>query len=117
MTPYALATYRYFLRHPVGQNLPRKFKIAFEGCAADHARTPISLTGFPPWGLRSSRWGRSSTALCGGIASERTCPEGHRDTRTAIGMTQVRALLREGKAPPPELVRLELLPILRKGLA
>jgi len=56
-------------------------------------------------------------SLCGGIASERTCPEGHRDTRTAISMTQVRALLREGKAPPPELVRLEFLPILRKGLA
>ena len=45
VTPHAEATYRYFLRHPVGQNLPRKFKIAFEGCAADHARTPIHDIG------------------------------------------------------------------------
>lgn len=45
VTPYAEAAYRYFLRHPVGQNLPRKFKIAFEGCATDHARTPIHDIG------------------------------------------------------------------------
>lgn len=45
VTPYAEATYRYFLRHPVGQNLPRKFKIAFEGCPTDHARTPIHDIG------------------------------------------------------------------------
>ena len=39
--PYADAVSRYFLRHPVCQNLPRKFKIAFEGCPTDHARVPI----------------------------------------------------------------------------
>jgi len=39
--PYAEAVSRYFLRHPVCQNLPRKFKIAFEGCPTDHARVPI----------------------------------------------------------------------------
>ncbi len=41
VTPYADAVSRYFLRHPVCQNLPRKFKIAFEGCPTDHARVPI----------------------------------------------------------------------------
>lgn len=45
VTPYAEATYRYFLRHPVGQNLPRKFKIAFEGCRTDHTHTPIHDIG------------------------------------------------------------------------
>ncbi|WP_018461807.1 nitrite/sulfite reductase [Thermus oshimai] len=45
VTPYAERAYRYFLRHPVGQNLPRKFKIAFEGCSTDHARTPIHDIG------------------------------------------------------------------------
>lgn len=45
VTPYAERTYRYFLRHPVGQNLPRKFKIAFEGCPTDHARTAIHDIG------------------------------------------------------------------------
>jgi sulfite reductase beta subunit-like hemoprotein len=38
VTPYAEATTRYLLRHPLSSSLPRKFKIAFEGCAdEDHA--------------------------------------------------------------------------------
>jgi sulfite reductase beta subunit-like hemoprotein len=39
--PYAQAVADYFLRNPIGQNLPRKFKFAFEGCPVDHARVPI----------------------------------------------------------------------------
>ncbi len=39
--PYAAALSLYFLRNPINQNLPRKFKFAFEGCSEDHARTPI----------------------------------------------------------------------------
>jgi len=39
--PYAQAAVDYFLRNPIGQNLPRKFKIGFEGCPTDHARIPI----------------------------------------------------------------------------
>lgn len=39
--PYAQATADYFLRNPVSQNLPRKFKIAFEGSPVDHARVCI----------------------------------------------------------------------------
>lgn len=46
VTPYALATSRFFLRNPVCQNMPRKFKIAFEGCGADHARLLIHDLGF-----------------------------------------------------------------------
>lgn len=45
ITPYAEAVATYFLRNPVAQNLPRKFKFAFEGCAADHARIPIHDLG------------------------------------------------------------------------
>ncbi|MBI1952693.1 MAG: nitrite/sulfite reductase [Candidatus Omnitrophica bacterium] len=41
VAPYADAVSRYFLRNPVCQDLPRKFKIVFEGCPADHARVPI----------------------------------------------------------------------------
>jgi sulfite reductase beta subunit-like hemoprotein len=44
-TPYAEATTRHFLRHPLSSSLPRKFKIAFEGCAEDHALTPINDIG------------------------------------------------------------------------
>jgi sulfite reductase (NADPH) hemoprotein beta-component len=45
-SPYAEATTRYFLRHPLSGILPRKFKIAFEGCAEDHACTSINDIGF-----------------------------------------------------------------------
>jgi sulfite reductase (NADPH) hemoprotein beta-component len=46
VTPYAEALTRYFLRHPLSSSLPRKFKIAFEGCPADHAETAIHDLGF-----------------------------------------------------------------------
>ncbi len=46
VTPYAEAMTRYLLRHPLSASLPRKFKIAFEGCATDHAVTPINDLGF-----------------------------------------------------------------------
>lgn len=39
--PYADALSLYFLRNPLNQNLPRKFKFAFESCTEDHARTAI----------------------------------------------------------------------------
>lgn len=45
VTPYADVVSKYFLRNPVCQNLPRKFKIAFEGCTEDHARVPIHDLG------------------------------------------------------------------------
>ncbi|HEV2234443.1 MAG TPA: nitrite/sulfite reductase [Terriglobia bacterium] len=35
VTPYALATTQFFLRHPEFHDLPRKFKIAFSGCEDD----------------------------------------------------------------------------------
>ena len=46
VTPYAEALTRYFLRHPLSSSLPRKFKIAWEGCAEDHAMTPIHDMGW-----------------------------------------------------------------------
>jgi sulfite reductase (NADPH) hemoprotein beta-component len=46
VTPYAEALSRYFLRHPLSSSLPRKFKIAFEGCAEDHAVTAIHDIGW-----------------------------------------------------------------------
>ncbi|HUG53381.1 MAG TPA: nitrite/sulfite reductase [Vicinamibacteria bacterium] len=46
VTPYAEAMTRYLLRHPLSSALPRKFKIAFEGCASeDHALTAINDIG------------------------------------------------------------------------
>ena len=45
-TPYAQAMTRYFLRHPLSAVLPRKFKIAFEGCREDHAVASIHDIGW-----------------------------------------------------------------------
>lgn len=45
-TPYAEALTRHFLRVPLFASLPRKVKIAFEGCAEDHALTAINDLGF-----------------------------------------------------------------------
>src|SRR6187431_515804 len=46
VTPYAEALTRFCLRHPLAAALPRKFKIAFEGCPKDHALTAINDLGF-----------------------------------------------------------------------
>ncbi|BDG02398.1 nitrite/sulfite reductase [Anaeromyxobacter oryzae] len=46
VTPYAEAFTRHFLRHPLGNALPRKFKVAFEGCVDDHVATAIQDLGF-----------------------------------------------------------------------
>jgi sulfite reductase (NADPH) hemoprotein beta-component len=46
VTPYARSMTRYFLRHPLSGVLPRKFKIAFEGCREDHALASINDIGW-----------------------------------------------------------------------
>jgi sulfite reductase (NADPH) hemoprotein beta-component len=46
VTPYAEALTRYLLRHPLAAVLPRKFKIAFEGCSTDHAFAAINDLGW-----------------------------------------------------------------------
>ena len=47
VTPYAEATTRYLLRHRLSSSLPRKFKIAFEGCTdEDHALLGMHDLGY-----------------------------------------------------------------------
>jgi sulfite reductase beta subunit-like hemoprotein len=46
VTPYSEALTRYLLRHPLAAVLPRKFKIAFEGCPEDHAFASINDLGW-----------------------------------------------------------------------
>src|SRR5476649_1890937 len=46
ITPYAEALTRFLLRHPLSSTLPRKFKVAFEGCATDHIATGVNDLGF-----------------------------------------------------------------------
>jgi len=45
VTPFALAADRHFREHPDFQRMPRKIKIAFEGCAHDHVRTLVADIG------------------------------------------------------------------------
>src|SRR5437867_466594 len=46
VTPYAEALFRYLVRNKYNQNLGRKFKITFEGCAEDHSALRLHDIGF-----------------------------------------------------------------------
>jgi sulfite reductase beta subunit-like hemoprotein len=46
VSPHAEAVTRQFLGHPLASTLPRKFKIAFSGCASDCAKAAIHDLGF-----------------------------------------------------------------------
>jgi sulfite reductase beta subunit-like hemoprotein len=45
VTPYILAVHEYFLFNPLNLTLPRKFKIAVEGCPLDCAQVPVNDIG------------------------------------------------------------------------
>src|SRR5437764_800424 len=46
VSPYAEGLTRFLLRHPLSSTLPRKFKIAFEGCSTEHVMIGINDLGF-----------------------------------------------------------------------
>lgn len=45
ISPWAEAAHRHFLRNPLGQRLPRKFKINFSGCATDCGQAMFNDVG------------------------------------------------------------------------
>src|SRR5262245_11369692 len=45
VAPYCLAIHDYFLFNPLNLTLPRKFKIAVEGCSQDCAQAPVNDIG------------------------------------------------------------------------
>ncbi len=53
---------------------------------------------------------------CAGMASAKTCPHPERD-RVSLSGTAVRAMLREGRMPPPEFTRPEVARILIRAFA
>ena len=78
VTPYAEAMTRFLLRHRLSSTLPRKFKIAFEGCREDHIGAPINDLAFfaalGPGGERGFRAfaGGGTAIMCktGGVIHE-----------------------------------------------
>ena len=85
VTPYAEALTRYLLRHPLSSSLPRKFKIAFEGCPTiTSARRSTTSAG----SRESSSDGRASAGSASpspaarrrwrarGTCSSSSCPSG-----------------------------------------
>src|SRR5262249_60344821 len=75
VTPYAEALTRYLLRHPLSSTLPRKFKIAFEGCVDDHAVTAINDIGW-----RGARPALGPEAVRGFRRTSGGAPRGHCDS-------------------------------------
>src|SRR5947208_9641859 len=45
ITPWAEAAFQHFLRHPLAQRLPRKFKINFSGCDTDCGQAMFNDVG------------------------------------------------------------------------
>src|SRR5262245_14763866 len=73
ITPYAEEMTRFLLRHRLSSVLPRKFKIAFEGCAVDHIATGINDLSFT--GVLSPGGGRGFRVAAGG-GTAIMCTEG-----------------------------------------
>ena len=69
VTPYAEALTRFLLRHRLSASLPRKFKIAFEGCGRDHIKLSINDIG---WQARLRDGRRGFRVLIGGGTSTLT---------------------------------------------
>ena len=70
--PYAQALFRYLVRNKLNQNLGRKFKISFEGCADDHSALQIHDIGF--WGITQTNNGETRRGfrvyLGGGLGAD-----------------------------------------------
>ncbi|HZQ28074.1 MAG TPA: nitrite/sulfite reductase [Acidimicrobiales bacterium] len=45
ISPWAEATYRHFIRNPIAQRLPRKFKVNFSGCTTDCGQAMFNDVG------------------------------------------------------------------------
>ncbi|MFN0092112.1 MAG: nitrite/sulfite reductase [Acidimicrobiales bacterium] len=45
VSPWAEATYRHFIRNPLAQRLPRKFKVNFSGCSTDCGQAMFNDVG------------------------------------------------------------------------
>jgi sulfite reductase beta subunit-like hemoprotein len=77
VTPFADALTRYLLRHPLSSSLPRKFKIAFEGCPEDHAFTAIHDIGLKARVRRTNGGAELGFRITVGGGTATMCRSGH----------------------------------------
>jgi sulfite reductase beta subunit-like hemoprotein len=77
VTPYAEALTRYLLRHPLSSTLPRKFKIAFEGCPEDHAVAAINDIGWHARVRGANGTGRRGFRVTVGGGTSILCKSGY----------------------------------------
>jgi len=69
VSPYAYATFAYFLRNPICQEMGRKFKISFSSSDADTAFSYIHDLGFIPK-LRNGEERGFKVLLAGGLGAQ-----------------------------------------------
>ena len=85
VTPYAEELTRFLLRHQLSSMLPRKFKIAFEGCTVDHIATAHQRPGVHARvvGARTAAAASASRPA----AARRSCaPRARRHPRVPAGL-------------------------------
>lgn len=70
-TPYALSTARFFLRNPLNQNLPRKFKFNFS-CCENHGMARMVDVGIIPHVRRDGAEARGFKVFLGGGLGNRS---------------------------------------------
>jgi sulfite reductase beta subunit-like hemoprotein len=82
VSPYCLAIHEYFLFNPLNLTLPRKFKIAVEGCPLDCAQVPVNDIGL----YAKMQDGQPGFAVwAGGGASGRSCSSPSRSATHSAG--------------------------------
>ena len=106
VTPYILAVHEYFLFNPLNLTLPRKFKIAVEGCPLDCAQVPVNDIGlYATDARRAARvrgvgGRRPGLAAVPGAAHDRLHPR-HRHAHLVRGHRPHPAPARRAQEPQP----------------
>jgi sulfite reductase beta subunit-like hemoprotein len=67
VSPYVDALFRYLVRNKYNQNMGRKIKITFEGCAEDHSALRIHDIGF--WAIQNAGLRGFRVFLGGGLGT------------------------------------------------
>jgi len=80
VTPWAEAVYRHFVRNPLGQRLPRKFKVNFSGCSTDCGQAMFNDVGVvaATRTVPGNAWGARAHGKCNRKIPPTCHPQGRR---------------------------------------